>query len=302
MNRRIRTYAELEGADRSDLPGQLRAQAERVAERLAGIRRLVAVMSGKGGVGKSFTTAVLAAASARHGLRTALLDADLDGPTARLLLGVPRPSLVVGEGGVEPVTSDLGVALMSTDLLLPEGTPLEWAGPEGDGFVWRGSQERAALREFLSDVAWGSRDLLLVDLPPGSDRLLDLAELVPSMAGVVAVTIPSAASRASVERSMARCASRGIPLLGVIENMAGALCPACGAEGPLFDGRAGEWLAESFDIPLLARIPLDPAAGRLAERGGLEAVLEDTRAGRSLVGAAHRLLQALGIERREAGE
>lgn len=301
MTRPIRTYAELEDADRSDLPGQLRAQAERVAARLAGVRRLVAVMSGKGGVGKSFAAAVLAAAAARRGVRTALLDADLDGPTARRLLGVARPSLTVGEGGVEPVISALGVALMSTDLLLPEGTPLEWEGPEADAFVWRGSQERAALREFLSDVAWGSRDLLLVDLPPGSDRLLDLAELAPSLAGVVAVTIPSRASRASVERSMAHCVRRGIPLLGVVENMAGILCPACGAAGPLFEGEAGERLAETFGVPLLGRIPADPAAGRLAERGRLEAVLDETRAGRSLARVADRLLEGLEIEPEEAG-
>lgn len=301
MTRRIRTYAELEDADRSDLPGQLRAQAERVAERLAGVRRLVAVMSGKGGVGKSFTAAVLAAAAVRRGLRTALLDADLDGPAARRLLGVTRPSLAVGEGGVEPVTSAVGVALMSTDLLLPEGAPLEWEGPEADGFVWRGSQERAALREFLSDVAWGSRDLLLVDLPPGSDRLLDLVELAPSLAGVVVVTIPSRASRASVERSMARCVRKGIPLLGVVENMAGALCPACGAAGPLFEGEAGERLAETFCVPLLGRVPADPAAGRLAERGRLEAVLDETRAGRSLAQVADRLLEGLEIEPEEAG-
>lgn len=295
MSRPIRTYAELDGADRSDLPGQLRAQAERVAGRLEEIGHVVAVMSGKGGVGKSFTAAALAAAAARRDLRAALLDADLTGPTARRFLGVPRSSLVVRDGAVEPASSPGGVALISTDLLLPDGAPLEWEGTESESFVWRGARERGALREFLSDVAWGRRDLLLVDLPPGSDRMLDLAELVPSMAGVVTVTIPSAASRASVERSMARCVRRGIPLLGVVENMAGYACPQCGTLGPLFEGDAGDRLAEAFDVPLLGRVPLDPTAGARAEHGRLDAVLEDTRAGHALLEVTDALLGVLGI-------
>lgn len=292
MSRRIRTYAELTGADRSDLPGQLAAQAERVARRLARVRHVVGVMSGKGGVGKSFTTALLAAAASRRGVRTAVLDADLAGPTVRLLLGAPRPSLAVEEGAVRPVESPSGVALMSTDLLLPEGAPLEWSGSGSESFVWRGAQERAALRELLSDVAWGPRDLLLVDLPPGVGRLLDLAELVPGLSAV-AVTVPSAASRASVERAMAQCAGRGVRLLGVVENMAGYACPECGAPGPLFEGKAGSELAGAFDVPLLGRVPFDPAAGRLAERGELRAALRRSPAGEALAGIAGVLLEAL---------
>lgn len=301
MSGRIRTYAELSGTDGSDLPGQLAEQAARVARRLAGVARLVAVASGKGGVGKSFTAAAIAVAAAERGLRVGLLDADLGSPTARRLLGVPRVSLEVGSGSVEPATAGTGVALMSTDLLLGDGAPLEWSGPDGDRFVWRGAQERAALREFLSDVAWGRRDLLLVDLPPGSDRLLDLAELVPRLDGALAITLPSPASGAAVERAMARAAGRGLPLLGVVENMAGYACPGCGRVGPLFPGDEGARLARAFGVPLLGRVPLDPAAGERAERGEPGRALAETAAGAALSRLAERLVEALDLTEGERG-
>lgn len=293
MSRRIRTYAEVAGTDRSDLSGQLRAQAERVGRRLERVRHVVGVMSGKGGVGKSLLAAGLALATTRHAARTGLLDADLASPTARRFLGLDRPTLTVEDGAVRPLETGSGVALISTDLLLPAGAPLEWSGPDADRFVWRGAQERGALREFLADVAWGRRDLLLVDLPPGTNRVVDLAELVPRLAGVVAVTLPSATSGDSVERSLALCGRREIPVLGIVENMAGHLCPSCGSGGDSFPGEAGARLAAAFEIPLLGRIPFDPDFGRRAEAGELEAALEATRAGREILRLADDLLARL---------
>jgi ATP-binding protein involved in chromosome partitioning len=148
--------------------------------------------------------------------------------------------------------------VFSTDLLLEEGAPLRWHEPDSARFVWRGTLEVGALREFLSDVVWGDLDLLLIDLPPGTDRLQDLAELAPGMAGVVAVTIPSEESRRAVARAMRAAREAGLALLGVVENMSGYACPGCGARTSLFPGDAGDTLAAEFGVPLVARIPFTP--------------------------------------------
>jgi ATP-binding protein involved in chromosome partitioning len=148
---------------------------------------------------------------------------------------------------------------MSSDLLLEEGAPLAWREPGHDGFVWRGTLAAGMLREFLGDVAWGRLDLLLVDMPPGSERLDTLAELVPSLAGIVVVTIPSDASYRAVKRAVEAARSARIPILGVVENMAGYRCGGCRTDGPLFAGDAGDRLVRETGAELLARIPFDAA-------------------------------------------
>lgn len=276
----FRTYHEVAGADRSGLLQQVVSQRQRVAERLRLVRRTVAVMSGKGGVGKTFVTAGLAEAlQGRFPAGVAVLDADLKSPTAARLLEATGP-LTVSDQGVEPAVGRGGVRVFSMDLLLAEGQPLTWKEPAGERFLWRGALETGALREFLSDVNWGALDWLLVDLPPGGDRLGDLAELVPGLSGAIAVTIPSEESRRSVERSIRGALDLKIPVLGVVENMSGYACPGCSAVQPLFPGHAGDALARDFELPLLGRIPFSPGGGRtgagagpaiaaLAERVGL---------------------------------
>jgi len=256
---KFRTYHEVPGADRSGLGAQVGAQRERVRDRLARVRRLVAVASGKGGVGKSYVTAALAQAVAARGRAVGVLDADLAGPTAARLLGAAGPVLE-GPDGVAPATGDGGIRVFSTDLLLDEGAPLRWREPGSERFVWRSTLEAGALREFLADVAWGELDLLLVDLPPGTDRLQDLAELANGRAEVVAVTIPSAESRRAVARALRAAAEAGLPLLGLVENMDGYACSACAAVGPLFPGDAADALASEFGIPVLGRLPFRPGA------------------------------------------
>ena len=284
----IRTYGEVDGEDRSDLAGQIGDQHRRVEERLETVDRVLAVMSGKGGVGKSFVAATLAAALAREGRRVGLLDADLQGPTGARLLGVSRESLEVTDREVRPPTAS-GVALMSSALLLEEEAPLEWREPDQGRFVWRGAQERGMLMEFLGDVAWGERDWLVVDLPPGSDRLEQLLELVPGLHGVMAVTLPSGASRSSVARSLELARRREVPLAGVVENMAGYACAECGSLGELFPGDAGRELADRFEVPLLARVPFDPVAARLADSGEVDELLGGSAAGQAIVELASML-------------
>ena len=255
----IRTYHQLTEPDRSALPEQIATQRRRVAERLAAVRRVVAVMSGKGGVGKSFVTAGLARALARRGRATGVLDADFNGPTAARLLEAREARVRVGEDAVVPAVGADGVRLISMDQLLEDGQPLGFRGPAADSFVWRGTLEAATLREFLADVAWGALDQLLVDLPPGMQRFAELIELVPHAPAVLTVTIPTVESRDAVRRAMRDAVERGAPLLGVVENMAG---------GPLTGSAAADLSAE-FAVPVLARIPWHPGAEvweRLAER------------------------------------
>lgn len=262
---KFRTYHEVEGEDASRLAEQVGAQRQRVHQRLAAIGHVIGVMSGKGGVGKSYVTAMLALGLARRLSRgVGVLDADLKGPTTARMLGATGPVRLDPEG-VHPVLGHDGIKVFSMDLLLEDGQPLRWQEPGHERFVWRGLLETGALREFLADVVWGPLDLLLVDLPPGADRLEDLAELVPELTGALAVTIPSEESRRSVERAMRSAEHAKVKLLGVIENMSGYACAECGRTGPLFPGQAGPALAEKFAVPLLARIPFHSTAFPPAE-------------------------------------
>lgn len=250
-----RTYHELTGEDRSALAGQVAEQRQRVAERLSSVKNTVAIMSGKGGVGKSYVTAALSLELRRRlSGSIGVLDADLNGPTAVSMLGASG-RVRITEDGVEPVAGRDGVLVMSSGLLLDDGQPLRWRGPNSEQFVWRGTLEIGTLREFLGDVKWGSLEALLIDLPPGSGSIADLANLVPHLTGALAVTIPSVESEHSVERTVRVAVEQGIRLLGIVENMSSYLCSSCGEMGPLFDGSAGRRLADKFGVPLLARLP-----------------------------------------------
>src|SRR6266700_2559642 len=244
----IRTYHELTEADRSGLVDQIVAQRRRVADRLATVGRVLAVMSGKGGVGKSFVTASLARALARSGQATGVLDADFNGPTIPALLTLPVARCASHDDGIEPAVSSEGVRCFSMAPILEDGHPLALRGAQTDGHVWRETLEAAALREFLADVVWGALDQLLIDLPPGVQRFQELTELLTAPPAVLAVTIPTPESRDAVRRALRAAVERKATLLGVVENMVG---------GP-FVGNAADELAAEFGIPVLARIPFHP--------------------------------------------
>jgi ATP-binding protein involved in chromosome partitioning len=265
---KLRTYHDLSEPDRSALGEQVASQQARVRDRLAGVRHVVAVVSGKGGVGKSLVTAGLALELA-GGRSVGVLDADLAGPTAARMLGAPREAIAVTDSGAAPAKTAAGVRVMSSDLLLEEGAPLAFKGPDSHRHVWRGTLEAGMLREFLADVAWGELDLLLVDLPPGTDRLATLYEYVPGLSGTLAVTIPSDASLRAVKRSLALAQESGIRVLGIVENMSGYSCERCGHTGALFEGRAGSELAAATGAPLLGRIPFQPDLQAAADAGRL---------------------------------
>jgi len=254
----MKRYRDIAGDGGSNIVGQVEAQQARLGERLRQVRAIVAVVSGKGGVGKSSMTANLAGAFALAGSRVGVLDADLNGPSMATMLGVRGRTLVVGAAGVEPPAGALGIRVMSMDLLLAgDTTPLTWDAPsQAEAHTWRGTMEANALREFLADTAWGALDVLLIDLPPGTDRLATIVGLVPVLAGTVIVTIPSDVSRRVVGRSLTVARAGPAPVLGLIENMAG-----------MFPGPGAEGLARDGGVPFLGRVPFDPALAAAADRG-----------------------------------
>jgi len=219
----VKRYKDIAGDGGSNIAGQVEAQQGRLKKRLESVRAIVAIVSGKGGVGKSTLTASLACAFALDGSKVGVLDADLNGPTQAKVLGVRGRRLVIADGVVEPPATDLGVKVMSMDLLLPtDAAPLTWDAPvQDEAHTWRGAMEANALREFLADTNWGALDLLLLDLPPGTDRLATIASLVPTLSGIVVVTIPSDVSHLVVRRSITVAANTRAPVLGLVENMSG---------------------------------------------------------------------------------
>jgi ATP-binding protein involved in chromosome partitioning len=264
-----KTYKDLPGDGGSDIKGQVTAQIERLQARMRTIRAQVAVVSGKGGVGKSAITVNLATAVALEGAAAGILDADLNGPCIAKMTGVRGQRLAITAEGVHPVQGPAGLRIMSMDLLLPhDDTPVIWQAPtQTESYVWRSSMEATALREFLSDTVWGILDLLFLDLPPGTDRIATLAGILPGLTGMLIVTIPAEVSHLVVRKSLALARDLKVPVLGLIENMAGYYCQACQTLGELFSAGQGEALAGDFGIPFLGQIPFDPLLARSGDSG-----------------------------------
>ncbi|MEY3735630.1 MAG: Protein mrp [Cyanobacteriota bacterium] len=231
-----------------------------------GVRQVIAVSSGKGGVGKSTVAVNLACALARRGLKVGLLDADIYGPNAPTMLGVAeRTPEVSGEGASQVMTpiETCGIAMVSMGLLIDEDQPVIWRGPMLNGII----------RQFLYQVAWGERDVLIVDLPPGTgDAQLTIAQAVP-MAGVVIVTTPQKVSLQDARRGLAMFRQMGVSVLGVVENMSVFIPPdAPDRRYAIFGSGGGQQLAEEAAVPLLAQLPLEPGVVAGGD-GGLPVVL-----------------------------
>jgi len=259
-------YRDIVGDGGSDFVGQLTGLSDKLKQRMAGIKHKVAIMSGKGGVGKSTVTVNLASALASLGLSVGVLDADIYGPSLAQMLGVRGQHLDMDKNGVKPPLSHSGIKVMSMDFFLPESkTPVVWDGPQQDSFSWKGTMEMQALREFLTDTCWGELDYLLIDLPPGTNQFGTLVDLLGQPDGTLVVSIPTAVSRLVVGRSITMITqvlkSR---ILGVVENMASYYCLGCEDERPLF---GNEENADYGETPLLAGVPFDPRLAQAADRG-----------------------------------
>jgi ATP-binding protein involved in chromosome partitioning len=242
---------------------------------LEGVRHVIAVSSTKGGVGKSTVAANLAVALAGLGQRVGLLDADVYGPSVPIMFGADDRPRVSPDKRIAPIERH-GIKLMSMGFFLDEQSPVIWRGPIVMGIV----------RQFLKDVDWGTTDVLIVDLPPGTgDAPLTLVQQVPLTGGVI-VTTPQDVALLDVGRGIGMFAQVATPVLGIVENMAGYVCPRCHTEDAIFGEGGGSRLAEAFDLPLLARIPLVPAVRESGDVGRPIVVADPT----SPVSAAFREL------------
>ncbi len=229
--------------------------------RMGRVKHKIAVISGKGGVGKSLVTVNLAVAFAVHGHdhRVGILDADIHGPTVPKMLGLKGQQFHAGPPGVFPVEGPLGVKVVSMDFLLPsDEAPV----------IWRGPLKMSAIRQFLSEMVWGDLDFLFIDLPPGTgDEPLSIIQLLPDLDGVVIVTMPSDVSRVIVKKAVSFARQADVPVIGIVENMSGYICPKCGTEIDIFGSGGGEKIAEEMAVPFLGKIPIDPHISESADKG-----------------------------------
>ena len=269
---------------------QLVRAAEQAMAAIPGVADIIAVSSTKGGVGKSTVAMNLACALQRRGLRVGVLDADVYGPSLPTMLGIAERPEVVGQSTVIPLEK-FGLRVMSMGFFLDDGSPVIWRGPLVTGLI----------RQFLKDVRWGELDVLVVDLPPGTgDVALTLVQQVP-LAGGVIVTTPQPVSVIDVERGIAMFQQVNTPVLGVIENMSGYVCPKCGTRDDLFGAGGAAHLEQAFGIPVLARIPIEPAV-RVAGDAGTPIVVAqpDHPISRLYADIAEQVLEGIAAERSDA--
>ena len=260
----MKTYEDLEGDGGSDIIGQVTELGRTLRSRLDKIKHKVALMSGKGGVGKSSITANIASCLADRGIKIGILDADLNGPSIGHLLGVGNDiKLEMKDNGMEPGVGYQGIRIMTMDMLVKTAdTPVMWTEEADATAVWVSTMESTAIRELLADTNWGELDYLLIDMPPGSDRIDNIRSLIPELAGVVEITIPSPLSQHIVTKSITKNNKMRVPIIGLIENMATYICPHCDKEGKLFDGEDVHKLSERRDIPYIGKIPFDTRVSR----------------------------------------
>jgi ATP-binding protein involved in chromosome partitioning len=294
----VKSYHDIVGDGGSGILEQVAEQRTRIADGLAGVRHLVAVGSGKGGVGKSTLTLHLAGALRARGLRIAILDADFNGPTQARMAGVEGAVFVPGREKVALPRTKNGIGVFSMGSLIPESASLEFeSAARGESQTWRATREFALLGEILGAFEWGTLDLLMLDLPPGAERTVQYADYLGPFdkaqgrprTSFLLVTIPSEVSRGVVARSVAALSKNGKRPLGYVENMSGYYCGDCKEVKPLFASSG----ASELGIPCLGNIPFDPELARHCDRGIPFAELPDTPVRRALEQVAQQLLNSL---------
>jgi Mrp family chromosome partitioning ATPase len=224
------------------------------------VKKVIGVVSGKGGVGKSLVTGLMATLMQRHGYKTAVLDADITGPSVPKMFGVHERA-VGNDEGILPAETETGIKLMSTNLLLEHDT---------DPVVWRGSLISGTVKQFWSDVCWGEVDYMFVDMPPGTgDVPLTVFQSLP-VNGIIIVTSPQELVGMIVEKAVKMARMMNIPVLGLVENMSYIACPDCGKKIYPFGESKTLQVAQTYSLPLLGQIPMDPALAKACDDGQIE--------------------------------
>jgi len=232
-----------------------------IAERLNTVKHVIAIKSGKGGVGKSLVTGLLASSLQRMGRKVGVLDADITGPSIPKMFFADGARPDTSSTALLPPRTQTGIAIMSINLLLES---------EDQAVIWRGPLISNAIKQFWTDVLWGDLDYLLVDLPPGtSDASLTVLQSLP-MSGVILVTSPQSLAGMVVRKAANMVQDVDIPILGLLENMSYFVCPETGAHHEIFGKSNPEGMASEFGIPFLGRLPIDPAIASLCDRGKIE--------------------------------
>jgi ATP-binding protein involved in chromosome partitioning len=230
-----------------------------IIKRMNKIKHKIAVMSGKGGVGKSTVAVNLAAAFAKKGYKTGIMDSDVHGPNVPKMFGVEGKQLKFDKNGIIPIETEDGIKIMSVGFFLSsQDTPVIWRGPAKTGVI----------RQFLAEVVWDDLDVLIIDNPPGTgDVPLTILQTVPSLDGVVLVTTPQSVVQEDVEKSVNLVKNLNIPIIGIIENMSGFICPHCENEILIFGKDGGAKIAKEMGIPFLGRLPLDVKTANASDVG-----------------------------------
>lgn len=240
---------------------KLKAFVEDMAlkDRMAQIKHKIMVLSGKGGVGKSTVAVNIAVALGLEGKKVGILDADFHGPSIPTLLRLTGKSLKAGENGIEPIDFVEGVKVISIGFFMPE---------QDKAVIWRGPMKINVLKQLLAEVNWGELDYLIIDFPPGTgDEPLSVAQLIPDADGAIIVTTPQDLSLIDVRKSIDFCRQLKLPILGVIENMSGLVCPHCEQVIAVFKRGGGEKMAGETGVPFLGRIPIEPLIVEASDSG-----------------------------------
>lgn len=235
-----------------------RGRMDIAARKMAGIKNKICVLSGKGGVGKTTTSTNLSVQLQRRGKQVCILDSDFDSPSVPRMMGVLDAPLMAGRDGIIPVKSKLGVSVMSVGFLLEDAEVVTWFA----------DMRRSATEEFCANVAYGDLDYLIVDLPAGTGvETISVMQYIRDMTGAVVVTMASKVAQATARRAATLCRDGGVPVLGVVENMSGYVCPSCGDVSAVLRSGAGEELAEELGVPFLGRVPLHKSVAAGSDEG-----------------------------------
>ncbi|MBP1448478.1 MAG: Mrp/NBP35 family ATP-binding protein [Thermoproteus sp.] len=266
-----------------------------LADQLRNIKLKLVTVSGKGGVGKSLVTAVVALGFALRGYKAGILDGDVYGPTIPKMLGVSNSSLYVDSktGRIIPVEGPFGVKVVSIDFMLPS---------DDTAVIWRGPLVNQALRDFLSQVEWGDLDVLVIDLPPGTgDAQLTIAQsLQGGLDGSIIVTIPSEISRRIVVKAIDFSRKLQIPVAGVVENMCCFICPDNGKTYYVFGEGAGKKIAEGAGVPFLGQVPMDPTLSQHLDGGKLhEFLVKDNKTTKYIMSIVDQLISSYSNKLKE---